>query len=298
MNESGWIKTYIVPMVDAEGAVGLTDDVALLAVSGPTIVTMDTLVEGRHFLPTDPIDTVGQKLIRVNVSDIFAKGALPGEALLSVAWPKQRSEAQFANLMAGISRDLDTFKMALIGGDLVGTDGPLTLTLTLTGRCLGDRPVRRSEGRAGQAVYVSGEIGWGGIGLTAARAGRASAAAERYRIPDISSAILAKQVAEVASASMDISDGLFLDALRLAEASGCGVRLDLEHVPLARPTDDLDQIIEQCTSGDDYQILMVADSDAPLPGFTKIGVLTESKGLQLAYCESDVNTPSTLGFEH
>ena len=298
MNESDWIKTHIAPLVDAEGAVGLTDDVALLTAPGPTIVTMDTLVEGTHFLSTDPADTVGQKLIRVNVSDIFAKGALPAQALLSVAWPKQRSEQLFANLMAGISRDLNSFKASLIGGDLVGTDGPLTLTLTLAGTCLADGPVRRSGGQVGQAIYVSGEIGWGGIGLADARAGRASAAAERYRMPDIGSATSAKRVAEVASASMDISDGLLIDASRLAEASGCGVRLDLDLVPLARPTDEVDQILEQCTAGDDYKILMAADSDVAIPGFTKIGVLTESKGLQLAYCESDVNTPSTLGFEH
>jgi thiamine-monophosphate kinase len=298
MNESDWIKTHIAPMVDAEGAVALTDDVALLTASGPTIVTMDTLVEGTHFLPTDPIDTVGQKLIRVNVSDIFAKGALPGQALLSIAWPKQRSEMQFASLMAGISRDLRRFDTALIGGDLVGTDGPLTLTLTLTGSCLSDHPVRRSGGQIGQAVYVSGEIGWGGVGLAAARAGGSSAAAEHYRVPDIGSAAMAKQVAQIARASMDVSDGLLIDASRLAEASGCGVRLDLDHVPLARPTDDLDKILEQCTAGDDYKILMTAEPEVSIPGFTKFGMLTESRGLKLAYRESCVNLPSTLGFEH
>ncbi len=115
MQETDWIKRYIAPLVTAAGADGLRDDVALLATDGPTIATMDTLVEGVHFLPKDPDDTVGQKLIRVNVSDVFAKGAVPGAALLSIAWPRGRSEARFASLLQGMARDLETFGVALMG---------------------------------------------------------------------------------------------------------------------------------------------------------------------------------------
>ena len=219
MTEIDWIETYIAPLVHAPGAEGLRDDVALLSSSGSTIATMDTLVEGVHFLGTDPLDTVGLKLIRVNVSDVVAKGALPSEALLSIAWPKGRGEEDFKSLMAGLQRDLETFEIALIGGDLVATDGTLTLTIAMTGACIENCLVRRSGGKPGQALWISGEIGWGGIGLEAAESGRDANAANRYRIPQILGLEVAEIVAKYAAASMDVSDGLFLDASRLAEAS-------------------------------------------------------------------------------
>ena len=97
---------------------------------------------------------------------------------------------------------------------------------------------------------------------------------------------------------MDVSDGLLLDVRRLAEASGCGAMLDLEAVPLAAATGDIAQLLAQCTAGDDYQILMTAPPDQVIPGFTPIGKLTESGGLQLRFQAQPINLPSTLGFEH
>ena len=298
MTEINWIQTYIAPLVHAPGAEDLRDDVALLSSNGATIATMDTLVEGVHFLSADPIDTGGQKLIRVNVSDIVAKGALPSEALLSIAWPKTRHEGEFKDLMAGVQRDLEVFDIALIGGDLVGTDGPLTLTLTLTGDCISARPVRRSGGQPGHALWISGEIGWGGIGLEAAKSNGEAGLVRRYRVPQIADIEAAKLVAEHASASMDVSDGLFLDAVRLAEASQCGVELNLECVPLAKPTTSLDELFSQCSAGDDYQVLLAAAAHQTVPGFTKIGELTESSGLRLSFRGARVYAPSILGFEH
>ena len=298
MNETHWIQTYIAPLVHAPGAVGLRDDVALLTNTGATIATMDTLVEGIHFLSADPLDTVGQKLIRVNASDIIAKGALPSEALLSIAWPKIRSEGSFQAFTDGLKRDLDHFDIALIGGDLVSTDGPLTLTLTLMGACLAERPVRRSGGKPGQTLWISGEIGWGGIGLEAAKSGGDATAANRYRVPAIANSSTANLVARCATASMDVSDGLFLDAARLAKASNCGIQIDLEAVPLANPTSELDEIFAQCSAGDDYQIMLTAAVGEEVPGFKKIGQLTESPGLSLHLRGARVNPPSTLGFEH
>jgi thiamine-monophosphate kinase len=298
MDETAWITRYIAPLVTSDGADGLRDDVALLTAIGPTIATMDTLVERVHFLPSDPISTIGQKLIRVNVSDIYAKGAEPLEALLSVAWPQARTEREFAQLMTGIGRDLETFAVSLIGGDLVRHDGPLTLTLALTGRCIGKRPVRRSGGRAGDALYVNGEIGWGGLGLAAAHGQTAPDMAIRYQTPLISPLSAAQTVAEQASASMDVSDGLLLDTQRLAAASGCGAVLELGRVPLARATTDIDEILVQCTAGDDYRILMSGPPGLAIPGFSEIGSLTDSGGLQLRFDGQDVNPPSTLGFEH
>ncbi len=298
MAETEWIKRYIVPLVTAEGADGLRDDVAILSSDGTIIANVDMLIEGIHFLERDPIDTVGQKLVRVNVSDIVAKGAEPLEALLSIAWPRGWVEADFADLIAGIARDFDHFGISLVGGDTVGTEGPLSLSLTLTGRCLGPRPVRRGGARAGQGLFVSGEIGWGHLGLEAALSGDNPAVAERYRVPQIGGVELARAIAEHASASMDVSDGLLIDVTRIGESSDCGVHVELEEIPLAQPSGDLDIIMDQCTGGDDYLALIAADSQLDLPGFTKIGTLTAEHGLRLTYKGQDVNPPVTLGFEH
>ncbi len=298
MDEPTWIKRYIAPLVTSDGADSLRDDVALLTALGPTIATMDTLVEGVHFLPSDPVSTIGQKLVRVNVSDIYAKAAEPLEALLSIAWPVVLGESAFAELMLGIGKDLAAFSVSLIGGDLVAHEGPLTLTLTMTGRCIGKAPIRRSGGRVGQVLYVDGEIGWGGIGLRAAKTQGDPARIRRYQVPEISPANAAQTVAKTASASLDVSDGLLIDASRLAEASNCGATLDLDRVPLAAPTKNLDDILSQCTAGDDYRILMSAPPDLQISGFTAIGTLTASPGLTLAYGGQRINPPSTLGFEH
>ncbi|MEO1553595.1 MAG: thiamine-phosphate kinase [Pseudomonadota bacterium] len=298
MREADWINRYIAPLVHAPGAAALRDDVAVLAATGSTIATMDTIVQDTHFLARDPIETVGRKLVRVNVSDIIAKGAEPVEALLSIAWPTELSETDFAGLISGLGQELDRYGAALIGGDLVRTSGPLTLTLTLTGRCLKDGPVRRSGGRPGQSLLINGEIGWGGLGLQAAKSGGSHEIAQRYRLPQISSMACARTIADFATASMDVSDGLLLDTQRLAEASGCGVEIQLDAVPLAHASDNIEIIISQCTSGDDYCSLISAEQGRSIPGFTVIGELSAKPGLRLWHRGTRVNTPSILGFEH
>jgi len=278
VSETDWIKRYIAPLVSTPGAAGLRDDVAALSTDAVMIATMDTLVEGVHFLPADRLATVGQKLLRVNISDVIAKGAAPCEALLSVAWPRGRDEAQFADLMSGIGRDLAVFEVALIGGDTVTTDGPLVLTMTLTGRCLGAGPVRRSGANAGANLWLSGPIGWGHIGLQAARTGGDSAAAKKYQVPEIGNLDTARQVARLATASIDVSDGLLID-VRLAQASGCGAQIALDEVPLARPGGNIENVLKQCTGGDDYKVLLAAPAAIDVLGFTQIGALQAQPGL-------------------
>ncbi|MEO1321529.1 MAG: thiamine-phosphate kinase [Pseudomonadota bacterium] len=298
MRETDWIDRYIRPLVTAPGAAALADDVALLSTPCPAIATMDTLVENVHFLASDPLDTVGQKLIRVNVSDILAKGAKPAELLLSIAWPRSRSEEAFSVLMQGVARDLEAYDVALIGGDFVATEGPLTLSATLTGHCFSDAPIRRSGGAAGQKICLHGDIGWGGLGLQAARNGGDPIATQRYRVPKIGTVGVAKIIAERASASMDVSDGLLIDLARLADASGCGADLDLDCIPLAKASENIDEIIAQCTYGDDYAMLVCAAPEREMPGFQAIGRLVQGGGLHLKYRSEAVKTPSTLGFEH
>ena len=301
MKERDWIDRYIRPLVRASGADQLRDDVAVLSSKAPTIVTMDTLVEGRHFLRSDPLNTVGQKLVRVNVSDIHAKGALPTEALLSVAWPQGRDEVDFAALMAGIGEDIATFGIDLIGGDTVSTDGPLVLTLILTGQCLGEAPIRRAGKVAeGSKLWLSGPVGGGVIGLEAALNGGDDKDIQRYQCPDISNRDHAKRVSSKALASIDISDGLLLDTLALAEANRLGVHVDLDQIWLFRPTEKVDETLEQATGGDDYQIVIATRSDVTFDPryFRPFGHFTSQPGLTLSYRGEPITRPEKLGFEH
>ncbi|MGB2219692.1 MAG: thiamine-phosphate kinase [Henriciella sp.] len=298
MQEAEWIDRYIKPLVTSKGAFELTDDVAVLTPYETTIVTMDTLVEAVHFLAADPLDTVGRKLLRVNISDIYAKGAAPGEALLSIAWPRHRDEVEFAALMAGIGDDLEAFNVSLIGGDLVTTDGPLILSLTLTGQIIGPAAIHRNGAKAGDGIFVTGQIGFGDVGLAAAQRGDCEDLAARYRVPLLAPLQAAAAVATHATASMDVSDGLLLDAQRLCKASRVGLVLDLDCVPLAEPSDDLAIVIRQCTGGDDYQILMTAPADRDLTNFTRIGQVVEGDGLGLKWRGNTVDLPDILGFLH
>ncbi|MEL8056078.1 MAG: thiamine-phosphate kinase [Pseudomonadota bacterium] len=301
MSERDWIHRYIRPLVRAEGADDLRDDVAELSTFPATIATMDTLAEGQHFLSSDPLNTVGQKLVRVNVSDIHAKGAAPKEALLSIAWPKGRGEAEFADLMAGIAIDLRAFGIDLIGGDTVSTDGPLVLTLSLTGQCLGDGPVRRAaQAPDGASLWLSGPIGGGAIGLRAAIEGGLESDVQRYRCPPTTKLMHAQAVAEAGLAAIDISDGLLLDALSLAEINGRGVHINLERVWLYRATSDLPLIMEQATGGDDYQILMIAKDGVKIDpeAFLQIGHIKSKPGLTLSFHDEPIPLPDKLGFDH
>ena len=301
MSEREWIHKYIRPLVRAGGADDLRDDVAMLRTSGVMIATLDTLVQGVHFLPSDPLDTVGQKLVRVNVSDIYAKGALPREALLSVAWPKERAEAEFEGLMDGVAKDLEAFEFELIGGDFVSTEGPLVVSLALTGLSISAGPVRRTGGIApGDKLWVSGQIGHGAIGLEAALNGGSASRIQNYRVPRLPDAKAAALVAKFGKAAMDVSDGLLQDIETLVSVNGRGAAINLSRVELADPSHDLERVMMQVTGGDDYQILVVTSPEVSLPPqhFSYIGEIASAPGLHLQFNGEVVNLPETLGFEH
>ncbi|MEO1406205.1 MAG: thiamine-phosphate kinase, partial [Pseudomonadota bacterium] len=232
MSEFDWIAKYFAPLAKGAGAVGLTDDVAQL-VPENRIITTDALIETVHFLSTDPIDTVARKLVRVNVSDVLAKGAKPAEALLTICWPKTRTEDQLRRFAEAFGDELAKWDIDLAGGDTVTSPSTLFLSLTLTGALPeGAGPIRRSGAKPGDTVWITGEIGWGGVGLADAKANKSSEAAGRYRVPEIPSITLADTILTHANASMDVSDGLVADLTKLLTASGCGAEIALDTVPL------------------------------------------------------------------
>lgn len=307
MAEKDWIRRYFAPLATAPGAAGLTDDTAELSKGyGALIATVDAMVEGVHFFPDDPVETIARKLVRVNVSDILASGAVPREALLTLGWPKTgRDPGQIGSFSASFGSELAQWGINLAGGDTVSTPSGLFLSLTLTGECLGAGPVRRGGGRPGDDLWVTGEIGAARRGYLWKTEGRGEARwLDALRAPELPPIEVARLLADHASAAMDISDGLLGDVASLAAASGTGAEIELDRVPYAGGATSLVEMLELASWGDDYQVLYAASPQASgiIENFktrmTRIGRLTEGAGLRATHCGKPVNLPETLAFEH
>lgn len=287
LDEFGQIARLYRPLTrGAPEALDLLDDAAVIP-SRPgfdLVVTKDAMVEGVHFLAGEAPDLVARKLLRVNLSDLAAKGAEPYGYFLGTAWPKAYGWTARQRFAAGLAEDGEAFGLILLGGDTVSTPGPLTLSLTLLGWVPAGRMIRRSGGSPGDLVMVSGTVGDGFLGLAAARGETPDPdgfLAGRYRLPT-PRLDLRQALASGARAAADVSDGLIADAWHVAQASGCGLRLDLERLPLSASTrawlerqpDRAAALIALACGGDDYEV--VCAGPAPIDGFTVMGVLTPS----------------------
>jgi thiamine-monophosphate kinase len=286
---------------------GLADDAAVLEVGGETLVlTHDMIVEGVHFLPGDPPADVAWKLIAVNLSDLAAKGARPLGALLGFTLGDAAWDRAFAD---GLGAALAAFGLTLLGGDTVAAPARM-LGLTAIGRATGPVP-SRSGAKAGDLLWVSGTIGDAGAGLRILRGelGDSSALVERYRNPR-PRLEAGERLAPIVAAMMDVSDGLLIDAARMAAASGCAVRVELDSVPLSNAYLALlgEARLAAATAGDDYELLFAADPEAApailaladeigLP-LSRIGRFEAGAGLALADRGVPVPLPASLGFEH
>lgn len=309
MAESEWLDRFFRPLASSTGAAELRDDVASLSCDQAQIVTTDTIVEGIHFLSDDPLYSAGHKIVTVNVSDILAKGAFPSEAVLNLTWSSDRSEGELSEFVAGLGKNLASCDVQLIGGDTTVHDGNLVISMTLFGCCLSKRPVRRTTANAGDLLWITGRIGASGLGLQALNGNHVYREfISKYHFPAPPQRIIARAITDLATASLDVSDGLLLDASRLAQASGRGVSINLEEVPLAIPSKKLELILQQCTSGDDYEILftssisrrqqVVERAQSENWEVTCIGVMRPQKGLKLIYEENEIPRPERLGFVH
>ncbi len=307
MAEFDWIARYFAPLATRAGAAGLCDDVAEFS-GRASIATVDALVEGVHFLPDDPMETVARKLVRVNVSDLIAKGARPDEVLLTLGWPSGREEAELAAFAAAFGEELAAWGIALIGGDTVASPHGVFLSLTMTGVGVTERaPIRRSGAQGGEVIWLTGDIGASFFGLRDRLARTRSEASTIYQVPLIPPLEMAELIGEHATASMDVSDGLLADLHKLLVASGCGAKLDLDHVRIygaGKAELPLSDVLEACTGGDDYQCLFTAPAsktpalEASEQALIQIGQTQDRAGLKLYWHEEPVALPEKLGFEH
>jgi thiamine-monophosphate kinase len=280
---------------------GLMDDAAVL---GDLVLTHDMIVEGVHYLAADPPADVAWKLLAVNLSDLAAKGATPEGVLLGYPLGEADWDAAF---VAGLGQALVHYDVPLLGGDTVSTPAgaPRMIGLTAIGRsaCAPDR----RGARAGDALWLVGAIGEAGAGLAIARGTPGPAAllaAYRRPRPLLTEG---RALAPYASAMADVSDGLLIDAGRIATASGLALAIDLDSVPrstdlTAFAGDDRAARLTAVTAGDDYALILGSAGDIAALGLglgaVRIGRFAPGTGLTLHDATGEIPLPARLGYEH
>jgi len=268
--EDRLIARHFRPIARHPGAFDLIDDAAALAPppGHELVLTVDAIVAGVHFFANDPADVVAKKSLRVNLSDLAAKGAKPVGFLLTLALPKGVNERWLAAFARGLASDAKRYGFPVLGGDTVHTPGPLTISVTAFGALSKGTMVHRFGAKPGDHVFVTGSIGDAALGLKLRmgegkrwKLGMAERKhlAGRYLVPEPRNA-MADAVRAYATASMDVSDGLAGDLAKLCRASRVGAQIEVARVPLSKAAraalaKDGKLIDPMLSGGDDYEVL-------------------------------------------
>jgi thiamine-monophosphate kinase len=293
-NEFELIEGIFAPLAAGkDGTFDLTNDAALLPVrrGERLIASVDTLIEGVHFLAGTAPEAVAAKALRVNLSDIAAMGGRPLAYLLALSLPRDQGRDWSAKFARGLSVEQARFGIYLLGGDTTATPGPLTISITLFATLQGEASLTRSGAGAGDLVYLSGSLGDAALGLTVARGGLSTlpeaarrALQSRYECPEPRLALgQALLQGGLATAAMDVSDGLAQDLGHIARHSGLAARIEREYLPLSAAAKaalacDLRLWPQLLSGGDDYELLFtVQPSGAP-----EIAALSRDLGLPLS----------------
>lgn len=318
------IAKYFAPLsAEFEGAFNLTDDAASLPALD-AVITKDVLVEGVHFRARDARAAVAKKALRVNLSDLAAKGARPVGYFLGCVWPSSVKEETIADFTTGLREDQDHFKIALIGGDTTAhimKGAPLTISVTMVGARGPAGVIRRSGAKSGDDVYVSGTIGDAGLGLGVlagdfkVSAAHKSFLTGRYRLP-APRLSLGGALGGHASASIDVSDGLIADAAHIAEQSAVAIDLFIDKIPLSEAAsawlekeEDRDAAFAEIASfGDDYEILFTAPasrrrsiemaSQVTKTPVARIGAVSRGAGVRLINMDGAPIQIDCGGYDH
>jgi thiamine-monophosphate kinase len=315
------IAQLFAPLASAPGAFGLTDDVAMFTPppGNELVLKTDAIVETVHFHATDPADSVAKKALRVNLSDLAAKGTNPVGYLLTLNLPDSTSMEWLESFARGLAEDQKQFGISLYGGDTTATPGPLSISVSMFGFIPTGTLTKRAGAKAGDLVFVSGTIGDAGGGLAVLKGeGHALSAATRealiarYHLPE-PRLKLGQALRGIASASLDVSDGLIADLGHISEVSKIRVIVEGPRVPLSHALEALwghtsESVSRAATSGDDYEIAFTAPSvkrDAVLAAarasktqITEIGRVEAGKGVALLDTDGKEIAIERAGFTH
>lgn len=319
--EDKLIARHFAPLATDPGALGLSDDAALIKPPPgcELVLKADAIVSGIHFFDDDAPQTIAAKALRINLSDLAAKGARPLGYLLSLALPATIGEAWLAAFTQGLREDAATYKCPLFGGDTVRSPGPVMVSVAMFGSVPDGMMVKRAGAKPGDKVYVTGTIGDSALGLglrngatwLLSEAQRAHLA-DRYLLPRPRNA-LAETVLHYASASMDVSDGLAGDLAKLCRVSGVAAHIDAARVPLSDAAKaviaaDPAALETALTGGDDYEILCTVPpakvdrfrvaAMAAKVAVTEIGAIAEGEGAQFRDAQGGLLSFRHASFSH
>ncbi len=282
-------------------------------------MTTDALVEGVHFRSEDAAELVARKALRVNLSDLAAKGARPFAYPLAAILPRRVDEAWLEAFASGLAADQKEFAVNLIGGDSTATPGPITLSITAFGHVASGRALLRSAARPGDLVFVSGSIGDAALGLAVLKGELSDLASEhahhlkdRYWLPRPRPR-LGQALIGLAHAAIDISDGLVADLGHIAETSGVAAEIRIDSLPLSPAAKAVLQqrpgLLERVLAGgDDYELLFTAPSESRQAverldaasgiAITLIGQIAAGEGVRVIDAEGRALALSTTGYRH
>lgn len=321
MDEFSLIKQYFTPLAAGfPGSLNLTDDAALIDVPAgkQLIITKDTISEGIHFLGTEEAPLVAKKLLRVNLSDLAAKGATPLCYLIAACLPESTDERWVEGFAEGLKQDQQEFAIHLAGGDTTKTLGTLSLSLTAFGLIDSGKMLKRSGAEIGDNIYVSGTIGDATLGLMSLNGElnpnfeRDDELEQRYFLPQ-PRVTLGQKLVGIATSCMDVSDGLVQDLGHICTTSQVGATIHLSSLPLSHSAMRLvgrypelwEHII---TGGDDYELLFTAPASAEktiaalsqevhVP-ITKIGHLTKGTNVSVLNAQGSQLALKRTGYRH
>ena len=317
MDEFEIISEIFASLAHDAGAFGLKDDAAAIPARPgfDLIVTTDQIAEGTDFFAFDPPAEIAQKALRVNLSDLAAKGAAPEFYLLALTLPQGMTRDWISDFASGLRADQAQFGVSLLGGDTSAGE-ILSVAATAFGFVPQGKMLKRSGARPGDAVYVTGNIGDSGGGLAIFRREKHCLSESqrdhltgRYRLPE-PPVSFGPALLDLASASVDVSDGLIADLGHVAQASGVRIAIEAERIPRSAPLrafwgDGIEAIIRAATAGDDYQIAFTADparedqvrAAAKDVSVTRIGTVLAGQGVELTHKGQPVSVAKP-GYRH
>lgn len=317
MDEFSFIRTLLAPLsLGAAGAYNLRDDAAVLTppAGRDLVLTADALTAGVHFRATDPPDLIARKALRVNLSDLAAKGATAAGFLMTLSLPRDITEKWLTTFSRGLGQDVNAFEVPLLGGDTTTTPGPLSISITAIGHVTAGGMIRRVGARPGDVLCVSGTIGDGALGLIADELplpeDERNLLQRRYELPEPRLG-LGRTLSGVATAALDVSDGLIADAAHLCEQGNVAARIERHRIPLspaAAHAVKKDATLWQriLGGGDDYEIAFTAAPGADLKGLeqashtpiTVIGQIELGAGVRV-FDEAGIEYPvAKPGYRH